>query len=226
LDRAALLTRLADLIVQVRRPHPVRVAIDGMAAAGKTFLADELMIPIQRRGRPVIRASVDEFHRPRAERYRRGANSPQGYYYDAFDYAAVRNALLLPLGPGGSRRYRLATFDFRADAPVVAPPRAAPDDAVLLCDGVFLLRSELDDCWDFRILVQVDDEVAVRRACQRDQHLFGEGDVVAARYWERYVPAQRIYLETVRPRERADVVVDNDDPLHPKMSIVRRAAGI
>src|SRR5438045_8514299 len=101
-----MLDRLADALVAVERPHPVRVAIDGRSAAGKTTLADELAEAIAQRRRPAIRASVDDFHRPAEERYIRGRLSPDGYYLDAFDYPAVRTALLLPLGHGGSRRSR------------------------------------------------------------------------------------------------------------------------
>jgi uridine kinase len=94
-----VLRRLADLVVALDRPHPIRVAIDGIDAAGKTTLGDALAPLIRRRGRPVIRASVDGFHRPRADRYRRGAESPEGYLQDAFDYPALRAALLDPLDP-------------------------------------------------------------------------------------------------------------------------------
>lgn len=215
--RSSLLERLADLIVAMVRPHPLRVAVDGMAAAGKTILADELAETLRRRGRPVIRASVDGFHRPRAERYRQGADSPGGYYDDAFDYEALRAALLSPLGPDGSLQYRQASFDWRADTPVNALLRTAPRDAVLICDGVFLFRPELDDCWDYRIFVHVDDAVAMQRAVQRDQALLGAAEAVRERYRKRYVPAQHIYLARARPQERANMIVDNNDPLNPRL---------
>jgi uridine kinase len=213
--RARVLSRLVDLVLRVDRPHPVRVAIDGIDAAGTTTLADELAPLIERRGRPVIRASVDGLHRPRAERYRRGADSPEGYYQDAFDYPALRAALLDPLGRGGNRRYRTVTFDFRRDVPVHAPVRIAPRNVVLLVDGVFLLRPELADAWDVRIFVEVPFDEALRRACQRDTVLFGTPSAVQERYLRRYFPAQRTYLETVRPREGADAAVVNTDPRHP-----------
>ncbi len=78
MNRAAVLGQLADLIVSLEKSHPVRIAIDGVDAAGKTTLADELVGPVKQRGRPVVRASIDGFHRPRAERYRRGQESPEG----------------------------------------------------------------------------------------------------------------------------------------------------
>jgi uridine kinase len=212
-----LLNQLAARIVTIRRPHPVRVAIDGVDTAGKTTLADELVEPIAARGRPVIRASIDGFHRPREERYRRGPDSAEGYYLDSFDHAALRAALLDPLGPGGSRKYRRARFDWRTDEPVDAPVQLASPDAILLFDGVFLLRPELADAWDLHIFVHVDFKEVLKRAVERDGGAFGSAEALQARYHQRYIPGQRLYLETARPRERADVVIDNNDLANPEL---------
>jgi uridine kinase len=215
--RLALLGRLADLVAARQQDHPVRVAIDGVDAAGKTTLADELAGALAGRGRPVIRASVDGFGRPRAERHRRGELSPTGYWLDAFDYPALRGNLLDPLGPGGSRRHRTASFDVRSDRPRRGPLLVAPPDAVLLLDGVFLLRPELNDAWDLRIFLEVSLGEALRRALARDRALFGSAQAVRARYRRRYLPAQRRYLTTVQPRRIAEVVVDNHDPTAPRL---------
>jgi uridine kinase len=219
--RKELVERLAGRIAAVERAHPVRVAIDGIDAAGKTTLADELVRPLEARGREVIRASIDGFHRPRAERYRRGPDSPQGYYEDSFDHAALREALLLPLGPGGSRRYRRAVFDYRTDMPGALSEEEAPDDAVLLFDGVFLLRPELEGLWDYRIFVEVPFDVALRRAMERDQPRFGSAEAVRERYERRYFRGQRLYIERARPRERAEVVIDNSAAERPEIVVVR-----
>jgi uridine kinase len=213
------LGHLADRLSSLTLAHPVRVAIDGVNAAGKTTLADELERLISSRGRPVIRASIDGFHRPRAERYCRGADSPEGYYEDSFDYPALCEVLLLPLGPGGGLYYRTRVFDYLADAPIAEPPRLAPPNAILLFDGVFLLRPELDDLWDVRIFVEAAFAVILQRALQRDLALFGDAETTRLRYERRYIPGQRLYLELVRPRERAEIVVDNNDPQHPAVFI-------
>ena len=215
--RDRFLAHLADMIMGVDRPHPLRVAIDGIDAAGKTTLADQLVAPIESRRRPVLRASLDGFHRPRAERYHLGENSPEGYYRDSFDVEVLLENLLLPLGPGGDRHCRLRTFDFRSDTPVHESPQNAAEDAVLVMDGVFLLRPELNPTWDFRIFVQVDFDVALQRAVTRDQQRLGSPEEVVARYRRRYFPAQRMYLDTVQPRQRADVIIDNNDPDNPEI---------
>jgi uridine kinase len=176
------------------------------------------------RGRPVIRASIDGFHQPRAVRHRRGATSPEGYYLDSFDHAALCDALLLPLGRGGSRVYRSAVFDFITDSPLRVPEDVAALDAVLVMDGVFLLRPELLPFWDYRIFVDVSFDVALARAERRDLALFGSVEAVRARYAERYIPGQRLYFEVAHPRERADAIVHNEDPDNPLLTFFATAA--
>lgn len=218
-ERERVLARLAAFIAGVDA-YPARVAVDGPDAAGKTTLADELAPLVEAHGRPVIRASIDGFHRPRRERYGRGGGSPEGYYLDSFDYPALRRVLLEPLGPGGNRRFRRAVFDYRADAPVQRPVEVAPREAILLFDGVFLARPELAECWDLHVYVSVTADESVRRAAERDVALFGSAEAVRAGYRARYVPGQELYRKAVRPEEIADVVVDNNDPTRPR---VRRA---
>jgi uridine kinase len=186
----AVVEELAHWIEAVRRPHPVRVAIDGIDASGKTTLADELASALRRRGREVVRVSVDTFLRPRAERYRRGELSPEGYYHDSFDYAALRETI------GGA----LAT-----------------QEAILLVDGVFLLRPELVEQWDLRIFVSVEPDEALRRALERDTTLFGSREEAERRYRLRYQPGQRLYFAEARPLDAADIVVVNDDPARPAL---------
>ncbi|MGD8396345.1 MAG: hypothetical protein PVF43_12815, partial [Candidatus Eiseniibacteriota bacterium] len=228
--RVDLLETLAARIDAVVRPHPLRVAIDGVDGAGKTVLADALVAPLGQRGRPVIRAGIDGFHRPRRERLARGAESAAGYYHDSFDHEALRAALLDPLGPDGSRRYRRACFDYRSDRPLAPPLEIADPRAVLLFDGVFLQRPELRDGWDLVVFVHAPFEVSAARARARD--LSARPDVAAERgeaarrrlereierrYAVRYVPGQELYLDACRPRERADLVVVNTDPAAPEL---------
>ena len=218
-ERARCLEALARLILRVERPHPVRVAIDGPDAAGKTILANELAPLLESSGRPVIRASVDDFHRPRAARSARGPESPEGYYFDSFDYPALRAALLDPLGAGGDRRFRRRVFDFRTDKPVAAPTETAADNAILLLDGVFLLRRELIDLWDFRVFVAVPFAETQRRAATRDLALLGDEEAVRHRFAVRYVPGQQLYYGRTHPQVKADVVIDNVDPDLPTLRL-------
>lgn len=217
---AEILSQLADLICKVERRHPIRIAVDGVDAAGKTFLADALAPVIEKHGRPVIRASVDGFHNPKKVRYQRGLDSPEGYYRDSFNYDAIKRELLVPLGPGGDRRYRWRVFNLQEDKPVHEAWHVAPENAILLFDGVFLLRSELIQYWDFSIFLDVDFCVSVPRAVLRDVSGSYRGQDTKSRraqYERRYVPGQKLYLNEARPKERASIIVNYDDFRNPSL---------
>jgi uridine kinase len=188
-------------------------------------LANELVEPLRSHGREVIRASIDGFHHPREIRHRQGRYSPRGYYEDSFDHAAILGDLLLPLGPGGDLRYRRARFDHRTDSAVEEPWRQACSDAILVFEGVFLHRPELRLHWDFTVFVEADDAVTVSRARSRDVGLFGDAEQVEEAYRRRYLPGQKLYLEAVRPLEKASVVVHNNDVRNPVLTINDTARG-
>ncbi len=211
MTRHDLLEELAARIIGISLAQPVRVGVDGVDAVGKTTLADELVEPIQCRGRSVIRASIDRFHNPRSVRYGRGPHSPEGYYRDSFNLEALASSLLVPLGPGGSAGYRRAIFDHRSDSAVNAPLEQAAPDAILLFDGVFLHRPELVGLFDFSIFLDARFEVTVRRGAERG----GGSPDVEAEENRRYVAGQRLYLEECNPKRLADVVIDNNDLAGP-----------
>lgn len=206
---------LAKIVSAHNSGHPLRVAVDGRTASGKTTLADELASQLRQMGREVIRASLDGFHRPRAERYARGRQSPEGYYYDARDISAIRRCLLDPLGPGGDRRYRTQTFDLENDVPVDQATILAPSGSILMVDGTFLQRPELADAWDLKIFVRVDDQTALTRGLARDSAALDGEENARNLYTSRYLPAYDLYCRESHPEDGADVVFDNEDFEHP-----------
>ncbi|MEV0002913.1 AAA family ATPase [Micromonospora sp. NPDC050980] len=223
--REELLRRLADAAGAVRAAHPTRVAVDGPPAAGKSTLADELAVALRARGRAVIRATVDDFLVPRQRRYRRGEFTAEGCYLDAHDHGALNRMLLDPLGPGGHRRFQHAVYDHATDTVLSPPVRTAAVDAVLLFDGVFLLRPELVDRWELRVLVSVALDRIVARAVIREGRVSSRAEV-ERRWRERYLPAQRLYATRARPADLADVVLHNDEPQRPAWEFrTRRTAG-
>jgi uridine kinase len=187
------------------------VAVDGVDGAGKSVFADELATRVMASGRPVVRASVDSFHRPRADRYRLGRNSPEGFYRDSYDYQRLTEFLLVPFAPGGSGRFRVAGFDYKTDSPVSPPKQHAARRAVLILDGIFLHRPELRASWDFSIFLQVSFDVSVARCSRRD----GSSPDPHAASNRRYVEGQRIYLREARPWQHATVILDNTDLAAP-----------
>jgi uridine kinase len=217
MDRDALLKLLVHTIVS-RKPEgrALKVAIDGRCAAGKSVLANELEALISPRGFQILRPSVDGFHHPQERRYRRGEYSAQGYYEDAFDYEAVVESLLRPLsGSVFPVLCREVSFDYRTDLPADAPFVSVSAQAILLFEGLFLFRRELDPFRDLRILLDVDPETSISRALVRDTA--STEAIIRRKYEDRYEPAWQIYLSAQHPESKADVIVDNRDFSRPRI---------
>jgi uridine kinase len=214
--RAALITKLVEIITRMRPPHPLRVAIDGVDASGKTTLAEELALGLVSSGRQIIHASVDGFHNPAHIRYQRGKLSPEGFYLDSYNYAALIEYLLKPLGPHGDLRYRNASFDLEHDLPLQMPLTTAQVDAILLMDGIFLLRPELRAFWDLTIYIDVDFTNTITRGAMRDAQFIDSFQDAMLRYQQRYVPGQQRYMQEVQPLDKADILIDNNNLEQPE----------
>jgi uridine kinase len=190
MKRADLLTILADEIVARKvEDRPLKVGIDGRCASGKTMLADELGQVLRGLGFEVLRLSVDGFHHPWERRYRQGEYSARGYYEDAYDYEAVVSALLEPLS----------------------------GNAILLFEGIFVFRSQLNAYWDFRVLVDIAGETSLARSLIRDTDVIGPVDVVRRKFEERDDPAWQMYVDKENPEGKADVAIDNREIDNPQI---------
>jgi uridine kinase len=206
--RRDLVSQLARAVSALPAAGVVKVGVDGVDGAGKTTLADELAASVRGLGRSVIRASVDSFHNPRAIRYCRGRNSPDGFFLDSYDYALMRRVLLDPLSRGGSGRYRAAAFDHVLDRPTLAAERVAAPGTVLIFDGIFLHRRELSRYWDYSIFLRVSFDTSIPRCAQARPGLSPDPRAASNR---RYVDGQRIYLRLCEPETLATIVIDNED---------------
>ncbi|GAC1334919.1 MAG: uridine kinase [Beijerinckiaceae bacterium] len=208
-QRSKLLDEIAANIAALSRDDFLRIAVDGVDGAGKTHFADEVALALRPFALPIIRASVDGFHNPRSARYRKGKHSPEGFYLDSYDYAALRRELLDPLGPSGSGVYRTAVFDHRTDARVRMPQVQAAPRSVLIVDGIFLHRPELCDVWDMSIFLHVPFEISIPRGASRGPD-FGSPDPNAESN-RRYIEGQRRYLRECTPERLATICIDNGD---------------
>ncbi|MEU7164077.1 uridine kinase [Streptomyces morookaense] len=213
-ERSMLVEEIAKRILALGQGR-LLVGIDGFTAAGKTSFGHELAGRISAEGRPVLRATLDDFKKPWRDRHLYDRESGEGYYRNAYDYEAVMRLLLDPCRAPGATSCALCSIDplTQRDCSSEVTPLGA--DAVLIVDGVFAFRPEIDAYWDFRIWLQVDAEVSVRRGAERDQDRAGtEGESV---HRNRYLVAERIYLHEVDPLPMMDAVIDNSVFAHPRI---------
>ena len=221
-ERTELVATIALEIVGLRADR-LRVAIDGFTAAGKTSFGHELAAAIRRLQRPTLRASFDDFKKPWRDAVEKGYDrvSGEGYYRNAPDFASARELLLRPAAPDGSGTVVLCAHDPLTGVDHRRTTVEAPADAVLVVDSVFAFRPEYDEFWDYRVWLDIDPDLALRRGIERDTEMEGRAEAERL-HRDRYQAAELIYVDEVDPVSRADVVVDNTDFARPR---IRRRRG-
>lgn len=208
-----------DILENKLENKPFLVAIDGKSCAGKTAFADSLGDEISRNSPAiqVVRPSIDGFHNNRAYRYRQGEYSAKGYYEDTYDITAIIQKLLNPLKSGPYPvNCQSVAFDYRLD---IASSQiiSLKANTVLLFEGLFVMKPEINTYWDYRILLDITDETSLNRALIRDVELLGDQHNIRKKYDERYTPAWHLYEDDVNPMRKADIIIDNNDYKSPKL---------
>jgi len=207
--RADLLDDVSATLIKLNAEQPKLVAIDGRSAAGKTTLADELALNVRLQGRPVLRCSIDDFHPPGHKyRSRERPYTPLSYYEEGYDYATFQTYVLDPVRYG-DMRCRLAHWDSFNDVAFPEVWTDVPSGAIVIIDGIFLLRPEFRQYWDYTIWLQIDWETMIERAANRDVAWVGSVEVVANRYRTFWIPTHTHYETRDNPTSITNIMVDN-----------------
>lgn len=216
MNRKQRIKEIADHIVKLNLTYPTRVGVSGITASGKTTFANELAEEIKKRGLPVTRASIDDFHNPRVIRYANGKESARGYYEDAHDYTAFKERLLMPLGPNGTLQYETISHNLITDMSVHNEPLLATQNMILIVDGTFLLKKDVAYLFDYKIFVDTNFEIARKRGAKRETEAFGSYEEAEKMFLNRYHAACKLYIHEHNLKELADVLFENskfDDPV-------------
>ena len=206
--RASVVSAVAERAT-VQLPGRVLIGIDGRTGAGKTTFGHELAQVLAAQGLTVLRASLDDFKRPWADRHLYDRESGEGYFRNAFDYDVLVRLLLEPFSDRSPAGVALCAIDpiTQVDHSTTRVP--VPETAVLIVDGVFAFRDEIDHWWTLRVWLDVDPESSTARGIDRDRAR--EGDLTEALHRDRYGTAEAVYVTEADPLARADIVINNDD---------------
>ncbi|MEI9907353.1 MAG: AAA family ATPase [Actinomycetota bacterium] len=187
------------------------IGIDGVDGAGKTTFAGQLVEALNLKidSNCIQLVSIDGFHNVREVRYKRGKDSPLGFFKDSFDYESLKQLVLNPIrkSNGDSVSIVPRCHDLNTDLQVTSENVRLEPSSVVIVEGIFLHRDEIRDYFDFTIFLEVPFAESVRRLSSRD----GSIPDPSHPSLNRYVEGQRIYFERCSPRSRASLVIDNSD---------------
>lgn len=192
----AALTSVDVLVAAIRsRVESVQrllVALDGHSTAGKSTLAEVLTLELS-----IALVHGDDFYADVSDEQRL-AYSPLEGVESFFDWRRMRDEALLPLRAG--TRARFARYDWNTGHGLTAPVEVEPC-AVVVIEGVYAARPELDDLTDLAVLVEASPAMREqRRALRSDQ----------PEMWERWDAAERLYFATIRPRSSFDLIISGE----------------
>ncbi len=196
------------------------VALSGIDGSGKGCFANRLHAALEDRAIHTAVVHADDWISPPRQRFG-SPPTPRHFYDNAIRFESMFSEVITPLrregrvdvsltlgGQSGFLRRRTYRFD-------------AVD--VVLLEGIFLLRRELLPSYDRTIWIDCTFQTALERALERNQ----EGlppEQIEHEYRTIHFPAQHHHASRDAPRERAALVVLNDERLAPPVHASGRAA--
>ncbi|WP_265737701.1 uridine kinase family protein [Peterkaempfera bronchialis] len=171
------------------------VAVDGPGGSGKSTLAAAVAERLPGGAAATAVVHGDDFYRPMDEQERAGLSPEQGYRR-YFDWERLRQEVLEPLRAGRPARYR--RYDWATGALGGWAEEVRPGGVVLV-EGVYTARPELERWYDLTVWVHTSREECLRRVRAR-----GENDEAWIVRWRA---AEEYGATATRPELRAGLVV-------------------
>ena len=183
------------------------VGVSGIDGCGKGYLAMQLQAHLALHGMIPTILNVDGWLNLPHKRFDQNAPAVN-FYENAIRLDQFFSQLVLPLRDRRSihleadfveetaSEYRKHTYDYR-------------NVSVVLVEGIFLFKPQYRKYFDLAIWIDCSFPTALARAIHRAQEGLSTAKTIAA-YDTIYFPAQRIHLAHDKPRENADVILEND----------------
>jgi len=183
------------------------VGVSGIDGCGKGYLAAQLQAHLALHGVIPAILNVDGWLNLPQKRFDQ-SDPAVNFYENAIRLDQFFSQLVLPLRDRRSIHlvadfvaetasdYRKHIYDYK-DIPVV------------LVEGIFLFKPQYRKYFDLAIWIDCSFPTALVRAIDRAQEGLSAANTIAA-YDTIYFPAQRIHLARDKPRENADLILEND----------------
>lgn len=162
---------------------PIILAIDGFGGSGKSTLAKKIkeIIP----NTHII--TLDDFRT-----------------HEVYEVQRERllNEVIIPIKENKTIRYQkwLWSKEEFSDYVELQPK------GLIIIEGTTALHDELRDFYDFKIWIDIPQEVAFQRGLERDKNEYG---VDSTTDWlNKWIPYEKDYLENHKPKDIADFIYD------------------
>lgn len=214
-----VLRTIYNRAIEKRPPtRPLIMGINGAGGSGKTQLALALHAFLKKQDEEVKLLHIDDFHNPKAIRYKDGNDNPASYYHHSIDYLTFKNETLRPLHQTQNwpTSIRAKSLDLKTDMPLQERIEIEKNDIVLI-EGIFLFKDNMQRYYDLKIFLDVDERTILERVLKRDLEILANTETIKKRYIHKYFAGDRLYYADIEPNEIADIVIDNNDYTAPQI---------
>lgn len=191
------------------------VAITGPDASGKSQLAINLNKELKKNNINTQLIQGDWFHYPRKQRESATGNLDEQFLHKMINFNRLKDEVLEPT----KQKRKNITFthhDYDTDKAIVENISISYP-AVILVEGIFILRPSLKNYFDLKIYIHVDPETTLIRALIRDKKRYGSLSTITDKYKNKYLPGQALHRKLHDPMAISDIIVYNNDWEHPKI---------
>jgi uridine kinase len=187
------------------------ITVDGLDGSGKSTFTGRLIEALAAGGQPGVAIRVDDFRRPVDWA---SVPSEQDAYYNAYyDLAACETCLAaFAAGDAGGE---VPVYDIATERRIGTRSLVFEGISVAVLEGVFPLRMPSAAAGTL-IFLETSEAEARRRIIRRDLAKGRTEVEITHRIDCRYFPSQARYRAEYRPRDRAEIVIDNERPTEPR----------
>lgn len=189
------------------------IAIDGIDGSGKSTFARRLLASLDAESTSSVIVSVDDFRRPIDWSSVEGCEA-EAYWERYYDLELAESSLRAFLA--GTPGVTIPRYDVMSERIDGTRDLVFEGATVAIVEGVFPLRIPAVDA-GLLVYLETSESEARRRIIERDRAKQRTREAIEARIDLRYIPSQARYRIAFTPRERADVVIDNQNPDLPRV---------
>ena len=190
--------------------HVFTVAISGIDASGKGYVAKRLEDELTGKGLRVANINIDPWQNPIPIRLKK-ENAAENFYHNVFRWDDVFEKLIIPLRE--VRTIHLTTqlisthadeyFDFEFDFRNID---------ILLIEGIFLFQRKLLAHYDLTVWIECSFETGLQRAIKRNVERSSRQKLIED-YQTYYYPAQHYHFREDNPKHLSNIIYCNDQLL-------------
>lgn len=189
---------IKDILLDIRKKQKSQVTfflgIDGPGGSGKTTLADAL----RSQDENIQVVHMDDFDLPTNGKLT--GNPWEKKVGEDTDWQRLKKEVIMPL----RRERKISYSPFDREKEIFGAPKRIVPGGIVIIEGVFSLREELFDTYDYSIWLTGDSRKRLRRVLKRD------GESMRRRWEEDWLPMEKKYFQLQRPDRKASLVLDTD----------------